>query len=117
LVGAGTAAPTNLSSARSCTPRAATALAITTERANDGTLTVTLHKRSALSALNASLVSYGLKAKLPRGVSDRTVALTATCLKIPTLPGKGHPAAVGPPHAPVPAKPQRLKNCVLHAKS
>ena len=83
---------------------------------NDGTLTVTLQKRSALSALNASLVSYGLKAKLPRGVLARTVALTATCPKIPTLPGKGHPVAIGPPHAPLPAKSQRLKNCLLHAK-
>jgi hypothetical protein len=34
-----------------------------------GTLSITLHKRSALPTLNASLVSYGLKAKLPRGVS------------------------------------------------
>ena len=71
----------------------------------DGTLTVTLHKRSALSALNASLVSYGLKAKLPRGVSARAVSLTATCPKVPTLRGGGQPAAVGPPHAPVPANP------------
>jgi hypothetical protein len=82
---------------------------------HDGTLTVTLHKRSALPALNASLVSYGLKAKLPRGVSARTLSLTATCPKVPTLPGNGHPAAVGPPHAPLPGKSQRLKNCLLHA--
>jgi len=84
---------------------------------HDGTLTVTLHKRSALPALNASLVSYGLKAKLPRGVSARTLSLTATCPKVPTLPGNGHPTAVGPPHAPLPSKSQRLKHCVLHATS
>ena len=92
-----------------------TAFAVTNN--HDGTLTVTLHKRSALPALNASLVSYGLKAKLPRGVTARTLSLTATCPKVPTLPGGGHPAAVGPPHAPLPSTPQRLKNCSLHATS
>ena len=81
---------------------------------HDGTLTITLDKRSALPTLNASLVSYGLKAKLPRRVSARTVSLTATCPKVPTLPGKGQPAAVGPPHTPLPGNAQRLKNCVLH---
>ncbi len=84
---------------------------------HDGTLTVTLHYRSALPALNASLVSYGLKAKLPRDVPARAMSLTATCPKVPTLSGGGHPAAVGPPHAPLPAKSQRLKNCLLHATS
>jgi hypothetical protein len=92
-----------------------TAFAVTDN--HDGTLTVTLHKRSALPTLNASLLSYGLKAKLPRGVSARTLSLTATCPKVPTLPGKGKPLAVGPPHAPLPTKPQHLKNCVLHATS
>ncbi len=92
-----------------------TAFAVTDN--HDGTLTVTLHNRSALPALNASLVSYGLKAKLPHGVSARTLSLTATCPKVPTLPGEGHPAAVGPPHAPLPGTPQRLKNCSLHATS
>ena len=93
-----------------------TAFAVTDN--HDGTLTVTLHKRSALPTLNASLLSYGLKAKLPRGVSARTLSLTATCLKVPTLPGKGsQPRAVGPPHAPLPTNPQRLKTCVLHATS
>ena len=88
---------------------------------HDGTLTITLHKRSALATLNASLVRYGLKARLPRGVAARTVALTANCLKVPTLPGGGHPAAVavGSPHAPLPGNlPSRpLKNCDLHATS
>ena len=92
-----------------------TAFAVTDN--HDGTLTVTLHNRSALPALNASLVSYGLKAKLPHGVSARTLSLTATCPKVPTLPGGGHPAAVGPPHAPLPGTPRRLKNCSLHATS
>ena len=81
---------------------------------HNGTLTITLDKRSALPTLNASLVSYGLKAKLPGRVSARTVSLTATCPKVPTLAGGGRPAAVGPPHAPLPGNAQRLKNCVLH---
>lgn len=87
---------------------------------HDGTLTVTLHKRSALPALNASLVSYGLKAKLPRDVSARTLSLTATCPKVPTLPGNVHPVAVavGSPHEPLPGNlRQALKNCVLHTTS
>lgn len=92
-----------------------TAFAVTNN--HDGTLTVTLHKRSALPALNASLVSYGLKAKLPHGVSTRTLSLTATCPKPPALPRGGHPLAVGPPHAPTSGIPQRLKNCLLHATS
>jgi hypothetical protein len=82
---------------------------------HDGTLTITLDKRSALPTLNASLASYGLKAKLPRRVSASAVSLTATCPKVPTLPGKGQPLAAGPPHAPLPGNAQRLKNCVLHA--
>jgi hypothetical protein len=90
-----------------------TAFAVTDN--HDGTLTITLDKRSALPTLNASLVSYGLKAKLPRGVSARRFSLTATCPKVPTLPGKGQPLAAGPPHAPLPGKPQGLKNCALHA--
>jgi hypothetical protein len=88
---------------------------------HDGSLTITLHKRSALATLNASLVSYGLKARLPRGATARTLSLTATCPKVPTLPGGGHPAAVavGSPHAPLPGNLPRhpLKNCVLHATS
>ena len=73
---------------------------------HDGTLTVTLHKRSALPALNASLVSYGLKAKLPAGLSARTLSLAATCPKptfpVKAAPGSGenqviHPAAVAVP--------------------
>jgi hypothetical protein len=90
-----------------------TAFAVTDN--HDGTLTITLDKRSALPTLNASLFSYGLKAKLPRRVPARTVSLTATCPKVPTLPGKGQPLAAGPPHAPLPGNAQRLKNCVLHA--
>jgi hypothetical protein len=88
---------------------------------HDGTLSIALHKRSALPALNASLVSYGLKAKLPPGVSARTLSLTATCPKVPALPGKGHPlaVAVGSPHAPLPGNLplQPLRSCALHATS
>jgi hypothetical protein len=86
---------------------------------HDGSLTITLRKRSALATLNASLVSYGLKARLPRGATARTLSLTATCLEVPTLPGGGHPAAVavGSPHAPLPGNLPRLKNCVLHSTS
>jgi hypothetical protein len=88
---------------------------------HDGSLTITLHKRSALATLNASLVSYGLKARLPRGATARTLSLTATCPKVPTLPGGAHPAAVavGSPHTPLPGNLPRhpLKNCVLHSTS
>ena len=86
---------------------------------HDGTLTLTLHKRSALPALNASLVSYGLKAKLPRGVSARKLSLTATCPKptfpVKAAPGSGHNQVIHPAAVAVPSQSQRLKNCLLHA--
>ncbi len=83
---------------------------------HDGTLSVTLNKRSALRALNASLARYGLKAKLPGDAMARTALLTATCPKPPTRPVQGRPAvSAGPPHAPTIRIPQRLKSCVLHA--
>lgn len=94
-----------------------TAFAVTNN--HDGTLTVTLHKRSALPALNASLVSYGLKAKLPRGVSARTLSLTATCPKptfpVKAAPGSGQNQVIHPAAVAVPSQSQRLKNCLLHA--
>ena len=86
---------------------------------HDGTLTLTLHKRSALPALNASLVSYGLKAKLPRGVSARTLSLTATCPKptfpVKAAPGSGQNQVIHPAAVAVPSQSQSLKNCLLHA--
>jgi hypothetical protein len=78
---------------------------------HDGTVTATLQRRSALPALNVSLARYGLKAKLPGDVTARTLSLTATCPKVPTLPGNGHPAAVAVSGT---IKPKRLKNCRLH---
>jgi hypothetical protein len=84
---------------------------------HDGTLTVTLDKRSALPALNASLARYGLKAKLPGEDSARTLSLVATCPKAPTLPVRDHPLRLipaGPQRAPFPGTPHRLKYCVLH---
>jgi hypothetical protein len=94
-----------------------TAFAVTNN--HDGTLTVTLHKRSALPALNASLVSYGLKAKLPADRSARTLSLTATCPKptfpVKAAPGSGQNRVIHPPAVAVPSQPQRLKNCLLHA--
>jgi len=81
---------------------------------HDGTLTVALHKLSAIKALNASLARYDLKAKLPTDVSAKTVSLTATCPKAPTKPVRTGPAiSPEPPGAPrVP--PQFLRNCALH---
>jgi hypothetical protein len=91
---------------------------------HDGTLAVTLHKRSALAALNLRLARYGLKAKLPTDIPARTLALTATCPK-PTFPVAVHGQAGTPgsgqnqvvhqlPHEPAPTEQQRLTNCVLH---
>jgi hypothetical protein len=84
---------------------------------HDGTLTITLHNRSALPALDASLARYGLKAKLPTDASARTLsALTATCPKLSMLPGVGHPlalSAAGPRRAPLPGKPRPLRSCLL----
>ena len=87
---------------------------------HDGTLTVTLHKRSALPMLNASLVSYGLKAKLPADLSSaRTLSLTATCPKptfpVKAAPGSGQNQVIHPAAVAVASQPQRLKNCLLHA--
>ena len=91
---------------------------------HDGTVTVTLHKRSALPLLNVTLARYGLKAKLPNYASARTLSLAATC---PTkLPTKGHPLRQVPAgqHAPsrlpgtppprLPGTPQPLRFCALH---
>ena len=98
--------------------------AFTVTNNHDGTLAVSLHKRSALPALNRRLASYGLKAKLPTGVPTRTLSLAATCPK-PTFPVKvqGQAATSGSaqnqvvhqlPTQPVPTEQQRLTNCVLH---
>ena len=78
---------------------------------HDGTVTATLHTRSGLTALNLRLAHYGLKAKLPGDVTATTLSLTATCPKVPTLPGNSHPTAVAVSGT---IEPQRLKNCKLH---
>jgi hypothetical protein len=86
---------------------------------HDGTVTVTLHKRSALARLNATLARYRLKAKLPRYASARTRSLAATCPTAPKLPTEGHPLRLVPAgshNAPsrLPGTPQPLRFCELH---
>jgi hypothetical protein len=86
---------------------------------HDGTVNVTLRKRSALPVLNATLARYGLKAKLPSYASSRTLSLAATCPTAPKLPTKGHPLRLvpaGSQHAPsrLPGTPRPLRFCELH---
>jgi hypothetical protein len=102
------------------TAPAISAAAFTVSDNHDGTLAVTLHRRSALPALNLRLARYGLKAKLPTAVPARMLSLSATCPK-PTFParvltpGSGQNQLVHQlPAEPVPTEQQRLTNCVLH---
>jgi hypothetical protein len=97
--------------------------AFTVANNHDGTLAVTLHKRSALAALNLRLARYGLKAKLPTDIPARTLSLTATCPKPTSVtvywqsgtPRSGQNQVVYQlPSEPVPTQQQRLLNCVLH---